>query len=207
MQANGSKAIVAVAISQDNSTVACADGSNDHNIHVFNAENGGLIWKEKGDQNPIYDISFSMMPGDSRFNTVGKRHTCFWDHKKKEKKKGINNGQEIGTHLVSCWDTDGNCYSGFQDGKVYLWADRTCQKAFQAHKQGKAVEAIRWDANCLYTGGRDGTVRSWATPGMTPGKTFSCSADYIRAVDCFNGMFLVGSKDGCLAVMSESGDG
>lgn len=53
------------------------------------------------------------MAGDSRFNTVGKRNTCFWDYKKKEKKKGINNGQETGTHLVSCWDTDGNCYSGF----------------------------------------------------------------------------------------------
>ena len=59
MQANGSKAIVAVAISEDNSTIACVDGSNDHNVHVFNAENGGLLWKEKGDQNPIYDISFS----------------------------------------------------------------------------------------------------------------------------------------------------
>jgi len=66
----------------------------------------------------------------------------FWEHTKNEKKKGISGSNPLGTHMVSTSDQDGCFFSGFQDGKVFMWKEREAVKVVQAHKG--AVEAIRW---------------------------------------------------------------
>jgi WD40 repeat protein len=140
-----------------------------------------------------------MQPNDYTFNTVGKRHVCFWNHTTQAKKKGLSNGHPMGTHLVSCWDKDGTCYSGYQDGGIYVWKDRTAEKVIKAHS--KQVEAITWRDNCLYTGGADGKVCTFSTPDMAPGKCIEIGAR-VRAVDFLNDCMLVGTKDGQLKIMN-----
>jgi len=203
-KAQGSKAIVAIAISNDKKFVAAVDQSNDHNLHVFDCSTGSPVFKQKGDQNPIYGVSFSNESGSNQICTTGKRHVYFWDHAKNEKKKGISGSHPLGTHMTSAWDEQGCCYSGFQDGKLFMWKDREAQKVIQAHKG--CIEAVRWEANVLYTGARDGMVCSFSTPDLNPMKSFSCGAS-VKAVDCFNNMILAGTKDGTLSVMGCDGNG
>jgi len=168
----GSKAIVACALSNDGKYVAAVDGSVDHKVHVFDASNGSQKFSQNGDQNDIYDISFTNQPGEYTLCTTGKRHVCFWNFAKNEKKKGLSGKNPLGIHLCSTWDADGCAFTGFQDGKIFMWKDRQACKVIQAHKERSAVDSIRWVDNCLYSGGRDGCVKTFSTPELTPGKSF-----------------------------------
>merc|ERR1719199_1187919 len=58
----------------------------------------------------------------------------------------------------------------------------------------------------LYTGGRDGQVNVFTTPGLEAGKSYTIGGQ-VRAVDCMDGMLLCGTKDGTLCVMSADGTG
>lgn len=85
-----------------------------------------------------------------------------------------------------------------------MWKNREVEQVKAAHSG--AIESIRWDANCLYTGARDGFIKVFSTPDLAQIRYFKVGQS-IKAVDCFNNMILAGTKDGTLCVMGAEGDG
>jgi len=175
----GARGINACSFSQCGGYVACVDQSNDHCIHVIEVSSGNVVFNQKGDNNKIYDICFSEEAGSTSFCTTGTRHVYFWDFKSGEKKRGIKAPSQI-SHCVCCADDKGNYYTGGQNGSVFVWKDREYVTSVEAHKG--YVSSIRMSNGTLFSGGKDGEVKSWSCPDLTAKESWSFNS-MIRAID------------------------
>lgn len=189
--------IIAMSVSEDGSCIAAVDVSNDHNVYCFNAETGDRMWMQKGDQNKILDVAHSRKPGCKDFMTVGMRHACWWDGEG-DKKKSIGAGSES-TMNHSCVTSgpDGTFYSGGTNGSIFVWNGRDYCKQVDAHKDGY-MGAINAVGDCLYTGGKTGSVMQFQLPDVTPMKCWENFGSIIRSVDCLNGCLLVSTRNGTI---------
>ena len=75
----GGRGVAAIAMSNCGNYVAMVDKSNDHNVYCFDANSGELKFREKGDANNIFDISFTQQSGQTSFATAGQKHIKFWE--------------------------------------------------------------------------------------------------------------------------------
>ena len=73
----GARGIVAVDINLED-MICAVDLHNDHNVYCYDVS-GGLIFKDKGDQNKIMDLAWDKKPGSTRFASAGRKHIAFWD--------------------------------------------------------------------------------------------------------------------------------
>ena len=119
----GARGINAIAISSDNKLVACVDLHDDHNIYFFDADSGSLVWKEKGDTNKIFDVTFNHATGnDLQAVTVGTKHIKFWSPNAKDCKKGLFGKSELQTSFAcAAYDNKGVCYTGGANSLIYVW--------------------------------------------------------------------------------------
>jgi len=154
---SGSRGVNACAFNKDASKVACVDLHNDHNVFVYDAKNGSLLHKEKGDGNKIFDCCFSGNSDD--FATAGVKHLKFWNMGKwKAGKKGIYGGKGDPTSFACVTsDTKSNFYTGGTNGKIYVWADRMCKMTFDCHTGFICTMQCLKD-NTLLSGGKDGNI-------------------------------------------------
>lgn len=199
----GARGINALSISADGKMIAAVDQTNDHNLIVLDAETGALKFKMKGDANKIYDCAFSAKDGDCRIGTVGVRHCYFWDinaESGKQKKKGIKAPDQC-SHSCIASDTEGRFLTGAQNGSVFVWADNEYVCHTKAHNG--YVSSIRCVDGKLYTGGKDGCVKSWTIESdgkLTAGQEWSFSS-MVRAIDCMDDKMLIGTRDGTITLM------
>ena len=66
------RGISAVAWSNDNKYVAMADLHNDHNVYVYEASTGNLVYNAKGGTEKVLDMAFSQKPGEHVLGYCGK---------------------------------------------------------------------------------------------------------------------------------------
>jgi HELP motif len=85
----GARGVNAITISKDGSLVALTDNSDTHDVWVFDVASGSLKFKDKGDANKIFDISFSNKAGDNTFATAGSKHIKFWNPDQMKGEKGL----------------------------------------------------------------------------------------------------------------------
>jgi WD40 repeat protein len=100
-------------MSNDGKLVACVDLNDDHNVYVFDVDSGSLKFKDKGDTNKIFDLSFSQKPGDTTFATAGSKHIKFWYPEQMKGEKGLFSGKgEMTSFACVAYDNNGVCYTG-----------------------------------------------------------------------------------------------
>lgn len=87
--AKNARAVAACAISTDCQYVATVDKHNDHNVAIWNASSGKMVYGDKGGPDPIFDICFSKKEGVIEAYTAGKKHFGHWSADNKKKKKGL----------------------------------------------------------------------------------------------------------------------
>jgi len=199
----GAAGLKCVSISADMKRFAAVDMSNDHNVYVFDCESGNQMYKQKGDGNKIYDITFSGVSGDYKMCTVGSKHCKFWDFGgSRDERRGVYGTKYTNlsstTHLVCASDANGTFYTGGTNGSIFIWKDHALDCVVEAHKGG-FISAMRIKDDMLYTGGKDGSVKCWDYSGETLEckKTISFGS-MIRAIDSKDGTLVIGTKDGCI---------
>lgn len=72
------RAVAACAISSDASMIATVDNHNDHNVAIWDAGSGNMIFGDKGGPDPIFDVCFSRHPSKVEVFTAGKKHFAHW---------------------------------------------------------------------------------------------------------------------------------
>jgi len=140
----GSRGVNAVSFSEDGSMVACVDLSDAHNVYVFDAKNGTLVWQAPGDTNKIFDVAFSNEPGSKAFCTVGVKHICMWDAEQGpgSKKKGLFGSFEMTSFSCAMWDDQGRAYCGGSNGSVYMFMARAARRKLTAITEVKSALSL-----------------------------------------------------------------
>lgn len=72
----GARGVNAIGFNSDATMVAAADLHNDHNVYIWKVSDGGLVHKDKGDTNKIYDLCWDT--SNNVFCTGGAKHIKFW---------------------------------------------------------------------------------------------------------------------------------
>jgi len=216
--AKGARGIQAVSINAEG-CIAAVDLHNEHHVYCYDGQ-GNALFKEAGSQSKILDICWDEKPGSTRFATAGKDHVYFWDSSKQggDKKKGLFGGKGEMTSfacVASC--SEGKFYTGGSNAQIYVWGGddgRTLEKTWDFHGNG-FVCALRWAEGNLWSGGKDGKVCKIDTGSGSVVMSMEFPT-LVRAVDCFNGQVLVGTRDGTItlcngddkkAIMSSHSDG
>ena len=163
--------------------------------------------KAKGDTNKIHDICWNSKPGSKRFSTAGVKHIYFWDanHATGDKHRAITGSHEMTSYSCTAWDSNGTCYSGGANGKLYVWGGdngRTCEKSISLHKG--FICALRFAEGKLWTGAKDGKVHCIDTASLTSIRCIEFNS-LIRAVDCMGDKLIVGQRDGTISCKSGEG--
>ena len=198
--AKGARGIQSVSINEAGE-ICAVDLHNEHQVYCFDAS-GNMVFKQAGSQSKILDICWDAKPGSSRFATAGKDHVYFWDAKKPggEKKKGLFGGKGDMTSMACvAWCSEGKCYTGGSNSEIYVWGGddgRQLEKTMKCHSKG-FICALRWADGKLWSGGKDGKVNCIDTHSMSVNNCIEFPT-LVRAVDSFNGMLIVGTRDGTI---------
>merc|ERR1712160_167516 len=171
----GAAGLKCVSISADMKRFAAVDMSNDHNVYVFDCESGNQMYKQKGDGNKIYDITFSGVSGDYKMCTVGSKHCKFWDFGgSRDERRGIYGAKYTSlsstTHLVCASDANGTFYTGGTNGSIFIWKDHALDCVVEAHKGG-FISAMRIKDDMLYTGAMSASSETPSDPATSAGLT------------------------------------
>ena len=105
------------------------------------------------------------------------------------------------SHACVTWDSDGVCYTGGSNGKVYIWGGddgRTCQGTMPTSHKG-FVSAIRFVDGKLYSGGKDGKLICHDV--NTKAEVSTEQFGFIRAIDSKDGNMLIGQRDGTITLV------
>lgn len=195
----GARGVNCVAFSEDGSLIACADLSNNHNVYVFEADSGNLLWKTKGDTNKIFDIAFSNEPGSKRFATAGVKHLYFWDAAEGagSKKKGLFGSTDMTSFSCVAWSDKGHAFSGGSNGSIYVWEDRSALCTIDCHKGG-FISALTFANGSMFTGGKDGNVFCVDVSSYAAEHRMSYDSP-VRAIDVdASDCLVVGLRNGCI---------
>jgi WD40 repeat protein len=76
--AKAARAVAACAISTDCTHVATVDKHNDHNVAIWDAASGQVVYGGKGGPDPIWDVAFTKKEGEYDVFTAGKKHFAAW---------------------------------------------------------------------------------------------------------------------------------
>lgn len=168
-------------------------------MYVFD-NNCNQVLKQKGDTNKIHDVCWDEKPGSKRFSTAGVKHMYFWDAAGAggDKKKGLFGQNEQTSFACTAWDSNGVCYSGGSNGKIYVWGGsdgRQCEKTLDLHKG--FICALRFADGKLFSGAKDGKVNCINVADCTVQNCIEFPS-LIRAIDCCNGKLVVGQRDGTI---------
>ena len=202
----GARGIASVAVNADG-WVAAVDLHNEHQVYVYD-QDGNCVWKEKGDTNKIHDVCWDAAPGSKRLATGGVKHIYFWNASDAtgDKKKGLFNGKEQTSFAAVAFDDQGQCWAGGSNGSVYIWGGddgRTCTDQLDAGKG--FISAMRFAEGKMFSGGKDGNVNVWDTASKSITNTISLGC-LVRAIDCFNGRLIFGTRDGTISCCDEGAE-
>ena len=194
----GGRGVVAIALSEDG-TVACVDNSNDHNVYFFKGSTGERIWKEKGDNNKIFDVCFNYGQGGELVAcTAGTKHIKFWTPHEQKVQKGLFGDMNLATSFACCaFDDKGLAYTGGSNSNIYIWAGRSLKSRITEAHKGGFVCAMRFVDGFIYSGGKDGNVTLIDTSNHTVSKCISMG-DLVRAIDVQGRNALVGLRNGTI---------
>lgn len=121
------KGISAIAISPCQRYVAVADMTNDHKMYIYNVVRKKMLLDIASGQNLVTAIKWSKKPNDLRFVAVNTQNIQFWNPADASKKLfrpgtfGASGKFKQTPFNCATFDEDGICYSGGQDGGVYIW--------------------------------------------------------------------------------------
>jgi microtubule-associated protein-like 6 len=157
----GARQITACSISEDNSIVAVADNSDDHNVFCFDVSSGECIYKDNTSGYKIHDMQFSLAPGSKNLCCAGSKYIGFWYPMKRENEKGLYNNQgPLTSHSCCSWDAGNKCFSGGSNGLIYMWIGRSLQKTIKIHDEGFICSMKFWNGK-MASGGNDGNLMVW----------------------------------------------
>ncbi len=201
--AQGSRGVIACAISPCSRYVASVDNSNDHKVSIYNIERNKNLLTINGSTDKILDVTWSKRADDLRFATVTPKQVCFWhpaDVTKRLKQPGVMGRQNAATLFTSiCFDEEGWCYTGGDNGQIQIWSD-ACQavKCIKAHAAG--ITSIEACQGKLISGGKDKRVCIMSASGgvFKCEKFIDISSSFPRSIDFFNGNLLVGLRNGSI---------
>lgn len=102
--------------------------------------------------------------------------------------------------------------TGGADGKIYHWVGDQVQKTYENNKGSVHSIACRTDKTAggevVLVGGNDKTFSVYKLEGGALKKLWNVQCDSApRSVDLYNGMFLLGLKNGSICEMKWSADG
>lgn len=184
-------------MSSDANYIATVDKHNDHNVKIFDANSGNLVFGDKGGPDPIFDICFSKHPSKVECYTAGKKHFGHWSVEAQKKKKGLFGSNPRCSFACVTADDKGTAYAGGSNALIYVFSGNTCKQTLGFHGKG-FVGAIIWNGGKLYSGGRDGRVVVTNTDTMEQEQAFDFGV-LPRAIDVFNGeKFVVGLRSGSI---------
>jgi WD40 repeat protein len=106
------------------------------------------------------------------------------------------------SHACIAWDNSGTAYTGGANAKIYVWKGRNASATLDVH-EGGFICSMKWCDGKLYSGGRDGNVCITDTSNNELIKRiqFGC---LLRAVDCYNGTIVVGTRKGTIYKCDEA---
>ena len=157
--------VLAVAFSLDGSRVFGVGADPSHTVAVFDTNTGICLASLNGDKNRIVHIITDTTIGrDSKRNfvTVGVSHVKFWQ--KLKNKEEFAGKKAIGGDISSQTMTSACCtlqhvIVGNVSGNIYVFTDGTLVRTIDAH--GSFCGALTSDYNTVYSGGRDGLIKTW----------------------------------------------
>ena len=183
----GSRAIKSLAFNSDATLVACSDEHNDHYVRIYNVESGKLVFEHQSGSSKLYDMDFS--PTEDTLAVVGHKRILFYfgdgSGSYKDKKGILGPAMKELTAFSSVnYLSDGTATVTNIKGSRLVFKERSCVEFKKGVHKG-AIFAAHVEDDVVYTGGKDGFVRS------TDGKEwdFGCT---VRSVDYSNGKLGVG---------------
>ena len=190
----GSRAIKSAAFNKDATLVACSDEHNDHHVRVYSVETGKLVFQHESGSSKLYDMDYS--PTEDTFCVVGHKRIIFYfgdGSGNYQDKKGILGPamKEMTAFSSVNFNSEGHAIVTNVRGSILTFNGRQCGDFNQGVHKGAIFAAHMDEEDTLFTGGKDGFVRT--TKGGE--WDFGCT---VRSVDFANGNLLVGLRSGTI---------
>ncbi len=154
LSGRGATGIKTCTFSPDGQCVALVDMSADHELHVIRADSGESLWDSPCPcgKTEIYAVGWGP---DNSIVTCGNKSVRFWNLETRDSRGGSGFGAQA-IYAVS-FDDRGKCYTGAQDGTIYVFKDaKVVQKLPNAHKG--IITVVLWREGKLITAGQDQRV-------------------------------------------------
>lgn len=155
------KAVVALAFSNNSELLAVAGLDVDHTITIYNWKQNLVLCRALGGSRRINGICFS--DADNELLTCAHKENKVWaisTWSLTSKVLSLTNGGKE-QPFISCCYFNSNPVVGTIDGHLYVFENKTLQKAIKAHDGGVHALHVSYNRTMLVTGGKDGMVRIW----------------------------------------------
>ena len=143
----------------------------------------------------MMDITFSH-DGQNLVWACGKNKVVFFDPAKGKMKNGLFGSLDRKSSSCIAADDQGNAFSGATNGKIQVWAGQNGKSNIEIH--GKSpITAITWIKGFIVSGSKDGNVHITDCGSQEVTTTVNIGIAP-RALDLWEGMLAVGTRDGAI---------
>jgi WD40 repeat protein len=214
----GSRLVTAIGISATDKYICASDAAEKITCHIFEVDGGKAAIATVAINMKVVHLAWSPVT-EELFGTAGKDHVtmCTLGADKKVKMtKGKAKGGKIESQAAIAWLNDkqfaNHIITGASDGKVYHWAGDSVVNSYDCCEKGAVTSvACRVDQKAggevVIAGGKDKSLTIYKfNNGLT--KIWAIKVDAAPlSVDLFNGMMLLGLKNGSIVEMPYTADG
>jgi WD40 repeat protein len=175
------------------------DQNNNHYVTIYNIQRQKQLLHMESSKDAVMGIQWSKRANDLRFATWSSKEMNFWhpaDVTKKLKQKGIF--EKFSQEKIACadFDEEGWCYSGNENGSVYVWSD-ACKVVKSLKVHAKEITCLSSAGGKILTGAKDNKVGIiTATGGNFKLEKFVEIATMPKSLDFLNGNLLAGLRNG-----------
>ncbi|CAI2383913.1 unnamed protein product [Moneuplotes crassus] len=201
----GSRGVTSITFSPDSKSIACIDGTDDHNLCLFMVSNGKQYFKIQTGKDKMLDIAWGKTPAKSSvICVVGKRAIkIIIDKNSKFEESKVAKATikaSYRTDYASCdFTDDGMLLVGTRKGKIYkLTVDSytyAFSKSIGAHK--KTVNCITVLDKIFLSGGNDKKIIIWNLAKLKKIKMIDTEA-HVRSVDYLGETLLYSTSTGTI---------
>ncbi|KAK3286813.1 hypothetical protein CYMTET_5644 [Cymbomonas tetramitiformis] len=184
------RAVVSMAFSSSGQYLASLGMDDDHSVAIYDWDKEMLLATSKGDKNRLFHIAWS--PHDGTLLTTGVKHVRSWGRLGQSSiKKGTRLSKkslvlkpkgELQTFYTSCFP-DADCAAvGTKRGDIYIFRAGKLASVLPVAHAGGATALYSTLDGTVYSGGRDGSVKTWDLKKAAPIRKVQVQTSGIRTV-------------------------
>lgn len=148
------RSIMHLAFSPSGKFLAVMDESDDHNVAIYDSENGSCVTKSKGIRGKV--ILGMEFKNETTFVSVGANHFYEWSISSGSIKKTAGKFGQNSKLLCSVAMNGTTALTGTKEGALLTWNGTTAGQSKKLHTSN--IDAVTVTSGYVFTGARDKTI-------------------------------------------------